>query len=98
MGHSKGTSCRTPLAKILDPPLRGIHVVSPEEENEGYVGLMSSFLWNCFLLLESIVCIYTLLFCRALLRMDGNRPRLKLGNGNEKEWELTVWEWECKPP
>ena len=21
MGHSKGTSCRTPLAKILDPPL-----------------------------------------------------------------------------
>ena len=23
MGHSKGTSCRTPLAKILDPPLSG---------------------------------------------------------------------------
>jgi len=22
LGHSKGTSCRTPLAKILDPPLR----------------------------------------------------------------------------
>jgi len=21
LGHSKGTSCRTPLAKILDPPL-----------------------------------------------------------------------------
>jgi len=22
LGHSKGTSCRTPLAKILDPPLQ----------------------------------------------------------------------------
>ena len=26
-GHSKGTSCRTPLAKILDPPLaKGLEV------------------------------------------------------------------------
>ena len=28
MGHSKGTSCRTPLAKILDPPLAGWNVVA----------------------------------------------------------------------
>ena len=39
MGHSKGTSCRTPLAKILDPPLgvglnRVVNVLRSNESME----------------------------------------------------------------
>jgi len=30
LGHSKGTSCRTPLAKILDPPLQLMAAGGPQ--------------------------------------------------------------------